>query len=168
MRKEKGFALVEALVAVTLFNVLLLAVAPLFLMGVRTNASAYDYTAVNEMARDKLEQLMNVPITDTSLRVAAGRTEATFSNDLPARIDPLTAMPSTNTAHPVFPYQRTWRVELFDVDDANSLVPVASGNRYEVKRITVNVMSTRETLPGLRRVTFSGLRRNPDPIANIL
>lgn len=167
MKSNKGFALVETLVAVTLFGILLLAVVPLFLTAVRSNASAFDYTTVNSLACDKLEQLMNVPISDASLRVTAGQTVATIGNDLQTRVDPNTAMPSVNPSYPTYPYQRTWRVELFDVDAANNLVPVASGNRYTVKRITVTVTAERN-LPGLRKVTVGGLRHNPDPTGNVL
>lgn len=168
MKTNKGFALVETLLAVALLDVLLLAVLPLFLTAVKSNASAFGYTTVNGLARDKLEQLMNVPISDASLRVPGGQTEVTMANDLPARIDPITAMASTDPSHPTYPYERTWRVELFDVDAANNLVPVNSGNRYTVKGITVTVTAARGSLPGLRRITVSSLRHNPDPTANLL
>ncbi len=168
MKSSRGFALVETLVAVTLFGILLLAVVPLFLTAVRSNASALDYTFVNALASDKLDQLMNVPISDASLRVSAGQTAATVGNDLQTRVDPNTAMPSSNTSYPTYPYQRTWRIELFEVDDSNNLVPVVSGDRYTLKRITVTVTAGRANVPGLRRVTVGGLRHNPDPVGNVL
>jgi type II secretory pathway pseudopilin PulG len=167
-RANKGFAIVETLLAFALFAVLLLAVVPLFLTAVRSNASAFDYTTVNALARDKLEQLMNVPISDASLRIPGGQTQVAMANDLEARINPVTGMPSTDPSHPIYPYERTWRVELYDVDASNNLVPVSSGNRYTVKRITVSVTSVRGSLPGMRRIKVSGLRHNPDPTANVL
>ncbi len=167
LKRQRGLVLIDVLVSMVLLLVALLSILPLFIRSLRTNASAYDYTSVNEMARDKLEQLMNVAISDPMLQVPAGQTSASFPNDLPAHIDPRTGAPSTKPADPVYPYLRTWVVELLDVDDANSLLPVSSGTPYRVKRISVTVSSSRQNLPGIRLATVSSLRRNPSPATNL-
>lgn len=167
LRRQRGIGLVDVLVSMVLLLVALLSILPLFIRALRTNASAFDYTNVNEMARDKLEQLMNLSITDSLLLVPAGQLSAAFPNDLPAHIDPRTAAASTKSTDPAYPYQRTWTVEILDVDDANNLLPVASGAPYKVKRISVTVSSSRGNVPGLRLVTVTSLRRNPNPANNL-
>lgn len=167
LKRERGIVLVDVLVSMVLLLVALLSILPVFIRSLRTNASAFDYTSVNEMARDKLEQLMNVAISDPMLRVPAGQASVAFPNDLPTHIDPRTAAPSTKATDPVYPYLRTWVVEMLDVDDANNLLPVNSGAPYRVKRVSVTVSSARRNLPGLRLTTVSSLRRNPNPANNI-
>jgi type II secretory pathway pseudopilin PulG len=167
LRRQRGVGLVDVMVSMVLLLVALISILPLFIRALRTNASAFDYTNVNEMARDKLEQLMNLSITDPLLLVPAGQLSAAFANDLPANIDPRTAGASAKSTDPAYPYQRTWTVELLDVDDANNLLPVASGAPYKVKRISVTVSSSRGNIPGLRLVTVTSLRRNPNPANNL-
>lgn len=166
LRGQRGVALVDVLVSMVLLVMALLSILPLFITTYRTNAAAFDYTSVNEMARDKLEQLMNVSISDPVLRIPVGQTSVSFTNDLPGHVDKRTSAPSTNPADPVYPYQRTWTVECLDVNDANALLPVVSGSLYKVKRISVTVTALQGTLPGMRLVTVTGLRRNPNPIGN--
>ncbi len=166
-RRQRGLILIDVLVSMVLLLVALLSILPIFIRSLRTNASAFDYTSVNEMARDKLEQLMNVAISDPMLRVPAGQTSAAFPNDLPTHTDPRTGNPSTTATDPAYPYLRTWVVELLDVDDANNLLSVGSGSPYKVKRISVTVSSARKNLPGVRLTTVSSLRRNPNPANNV-
>jgi type II secretory pathway pseudopilin PulG len=166
LKRQRGVVLIDVLVSMVLLLVALLSILPIFIRSLRTNASAFDYTSVNEMARDKLEQLMDVAISDPTLLVPAGQTSATFPNDLPTHTDPHSGAPSTKATDPVYPYLRTWVVELLDVDDANNLLPVGSGSPYRVKRISVTVSSSRRNLPGVRLATVSSLRRNPNPANN--
>ncbi len=167
LKRERGVVLIDVLVSLVLLLVALLSILPLFIRSLHTNASAFDYTSVNEMARDKLEQLMNVAISDPTLRVPDGQKSAAFPNDLPTHTDPRTGAPSTKATDPVYPYLRTWVVELLDVDDVNNLLPVASGSPYRVKRVSVTVSSSRRNLPGERLTTVTSLRRNPNPANNV-
>jgi prepilin-type N-terminal cleavage/methylation domain-containing protein len=168
LSRRDGFTLVECLVAIVLFAVIILAIAPLFWTGVRADAAGLDYSTVARLSRDKLEHLMNEPITAAELLVPAGQTTASFGNDLPARVDPVTGAPSTNASYPLYPYTRTWTVELFHINADNSMTAVVSGAPYQVKRVTVSVASARTGLPGLRRVAVTALLNNPDPEANRL
>lgn len=171
-KHERGFTLIEALVAVTLLSLVVLGIAPLFVAGAKANASGFDYTTVSDLARDKLEHLMNEPIGSADLLVPVGQTQASYPNDLPAHVDPVTGAASTKPTDPVYPYRRTWLVELFRINPDNSLQAVTSGSNpavssYQVKRITVTVLSTRTDLPGARRVTVGGMLKNPDPVADL-
>lgn len=170
--RENGFTLVEALLAVTLLAIVVLGLAPLFVAGAKSNASGFDYTTVSDLARDRLEHLMNEPIGSPDLRVPAGQSQASFPNDLPAHVDPVTGKPSANPADPAYPYERIWLVELFRINPDNSLAAVVSGpdpaaNSYQVKRVTVTVSSLRPGLPGARRISVSAMLKNPDPMANL-
>ena len=66
------------LIAVALLGIVLLGIAPLFIASVRSNYAANEYTSIHNLARDRLEQLMNLPVTDP----AADR-RARTPNDLP-------------------------------------------------------------------------------------
>src|SRR5215468_6558818 len=67
-RSQRGLTLIELIVAVALFGFVLLGIVPLFLGSVKSNYSANEYTSVNTIARDRLEQLMNMPFQDPRLK----------------------------------------------------------------------------------------------------
>ena len=67
---ERGVTLIELLVALALLAFVLLGITPLFMASVKSNFSANEYTSIHVLARDRLEQLMNLPFTDPQL--AAG------------------------------------------------------------------------------------------------
>jgi len=88
LRRESGLTLIEMLISMALLGFILLGIAPLFIASVRSNYSGYEYTSIHNLARDRLEQLMNLPFTDAQL--ASG----TFPNDLPPTLpDPQTGVP---------------------------------------------------------------------------
>ena len=66
-RRQAGLTLVELLVALGLFGFVLLAITPLFIASVKSNFSANEYTSIHVLARDRLEQLMNLPFNDPQL-----------------------------------------------------------------------------------------------------
>ena len=53
-RNERGMTLIEVLVALSILAIALLALAPLFTISVKTNASAHQLTNANTLAREKL------------------------------------------------------------------------------------------------------------------
>jgi prepilin-type N-terminal cleavage/methylation domain-containing protein len=137
-RRESGLTLVEMLIAVALLGIVLLGIAPLFIASVRSNYAANEYTSIHNLARDRLEQLMNLPITDAQLA------NGTHANDLAAFLpDPTTGtLPSTI----VNPLQRTYEVTHYTSTAgapgaAYTLNLVAAGTIYEFKRIDVTVTS---------------------------
>ena len=165
-RREAGLTLVEMLIAVALLGIVLLGIAPLFLASVRSNYSAYEYTSIHNLARDRLEQLMNLPVNDQQLASGA------YVNDLPTTLpDPTTGVPPSNVKNPL---QRT-----YTVDNVVTTPPGAPGNAFvltavgagapcDFKRINVTVTSVSggTTLGiGARTARVSGFVRNPDPVA---
>ncbi len=165
-RKQAGLTLVEMLIAVALLGIILLGIAPLFIASVRSNYAANEYTSIHNLARDRLEQLMNLPVTDAQL------TEGTHANDLPGFLpDPVTGtLPSTI----VNPLQRTYEVTHYRSTAGASGVPytlvaTGAGVPYEFKRIDVTVTSTSGGTGlgiGARTARVTGFLKNPDPINN--
>lgn len=166
-RREAGLTLVEMLIAVALLGIVLLGIAPLFIASVRSNYAANEYTSIHNLARDRLEQLMNLPVTDPQLTVG------THGNDLPAYLpDPTTGiLPSTI----VNPLVRTYTVAHYRstggaAGTAYTLTDVGAGVTYEFKRIDVTVTSTSGGTGlgiGQRTARVSGFVKNPDPRNNV-
>jgi type II secretory pathway pseudopilin PulG len=166
--------LIEVLVALSILAVALLALAPLFTMSVRTNASAHQLTNANTLAREKLEELSGYPRSDPRLLVtapnnAAGPTTASTGtgslvginvscqNDLPNWYQPSTGRTDPSATSPgagwfSYPYSRTYTIEQFDGTLVNRITAPAA---YVVKLITVTVRPTLGPFPGLRQTTQS-------------
>ena len=105
LRRESGLTLVEMLISIALLGFVLLGIAPLFIASVRSNYSGYEYTSIHNLARDRLEQLMNLPFTDAQL------TSGSFPNDLPPTLpDPQTGIPPSTMKNPL---ARTYTVQNF-------------------------------------------------------
>ena len=69
--RESGLTIVEVPIALALLAFGLLAMAPMFTGAVRTNASAFNLTNANTLAREKMEELIGYPSTDPRLGVPA-------------------------------------------------------------------------------------------------
>jgi prepilin-type N-terminal cleavage/methylation domain-containing protein len=168
-RGEAGLTLIEVLVALSILALALLALAPMFTIAVRSNASAYQLTNSTTLAREKLEELSGYPRSDPRLTIAAGSnaagppgttitgalvntTNTWCTNDLPKWINPQTGATSIAATRPgiawfSFPFTRTYTIEQFD----DTLVTrVTSPAPYLVKLITVTVRPTSGPFPGLR------------------
>ena len=173
---ESGLTLIELLIAVALLGIVLLGIAPLFIASVKSNYSANEYTSIHNLARDRLEQLMSLPVTDPQLSAVTG----TFPDDMPTRLpDPTTGLPTATS--PINPFMRTYEVHHFRSDPplapggAYQLIDVGSGVPYDFKRIDVTVTSVRDRVTGLpsllgfgqRTARVSGFIKNPDPATNV-
>jgi len=146
-RYRRGFTLVEVLVSVALMALALLAIAPLFANSLKSNAVGWDYSSLNALAKQQLEEILQYTFTDARLAVPAG---ATFNgNTGQAYRRPL-----------VGPYEMVYVVQDFlstsipapgsvpsaasAVDDTNAAWGLSPG----VKMITVYVASKRGSLSG--------------------
>jgi Tfp pilus assembly protein PilV len=162
--KSLGIALVELVISALLFGWVLLAIFPLFLSSVKSNVSARSYGEVNNLARSRLEQLLDLPFDDPRLSAGSHAT-----NDLAATLpDPETgALPSTVTN----PFRRTYQVRQFAIPATSAVgrgspfVPVRvtnAGLQFDYKRIDVTVESV-SPRPELGRIAarVSALSANP-------
>jgi len=161
-----GVALVEVVISAVVFGWVLLAIFPLFLSSVRSNAAASSYGEVNSLPRTRLEQLLDLPFEDSRLTAGSHST-----NDLPATVaDPETGVFPSAVANP---FRRTYRVEQFEIPAAATVPPgaafapvrvLAAGRRLDFKRIDVTV-EKRSAWPEPGRIAarVSGLLPNPAP-----
>ncbi len=163
-RRESGLTLVEMLIAVALLGIVLLGIAPLFIASVRSNYSANEYTSIHNLARDRLEQLMNLPFGDQQLASGA------YVNDLPTTLpDPVTGIPPSNVKNP---FERTYTVDNFRTTPPGApggafvLNATAAAQPCDFKRIDVTVRSISGGTNlgiGARTARVSGFVRNPSP-----
>ncbi len=114
-KSEAGFTIVEAIIAISLLAVGLLAIANMQIMAMKGNASARWQTEQTTHAQDKMEELMALAYTHTDLD-PAGNTH--------------------NETNPPDNVTITWTV--FDDDTSGFLVP-------DTKLITVTVTGLNKT-----------------------
>ncbi|MDW7643699.1 MAG: prepilin-type N-terminal cleavage/methylation domain-containing protein [Desulfuromonadales bacterium] len=67
IRDEKGFSLIEVLIALTIFAVGMLALAQMQIVSMEGNTTARDVTEATTLAQSKIEELMILPYDDDSL-----------------------------------------------------------------------------------------------------
>jgi prepilin-type N-terminal cleavage/methylation domain-containing protein len=163
LRRDAGLTLVELLISLALLGFVLLGIAPLFIASVKSNYSAYEYTSIHNLARDRLEQLMNLPFTDPQL------TAGSFPNDLPSTLpDPVTGVPPSGMKNPL---TRTYTVQNFNstppaiAGDPYTMTTVGGGSPCQFKRIDVTVISSSANPAsslgiGQRMARVSGFVRN--------
>ena len=166
---EAGLTLIEMLIAVALLGIVLLGIAPLFILSVRSNYAANEYTSIHNLARDRLEQLMNLPVTDPQLSIGPPL-NGIFPNDLPTHLpDPTTGVVPSTIPNPL---TRTYEITHFTstggaANAAYTFNPIAFAVPYEFKRIEVTVTSKNSESglgSGTRTARVTGFLKNPDPL----
>ncbi|HSS43863.1 MAG TPA: prepilin-type N-terminal cleavage/methylation domain-containing protein [Thermoanaerobaculia bacterium] len=177
---QSGLTLVELLIALALIGFILLGVAPLFIASVKSNYSANEYTSINMIARDRLEQLMNRSFTDAELNPGVK------ANDLsPVLPDPKTGIPPASGGIGN-PFSITYQVTQWSIPPStgagspatappgstscasapcfNPTRVTALNNPFQYKRIDVTVVSGTGLLGiGARVSRVSGCLANPSP-----
>ena len=165
-RDQRGFSLVETMVALCLLLIVSAGVMPLALLTFRISENHGHLMArATEYAEDKLEQLMSLAygdvVTDTRVFPAAttGGTGLTPGGSVnPAApvngyVDYLTMdgalLASVNGAAPAdWFYQRVWRIEELGAADAVRCPVAASAAQKCLKRITVTALVRRASQGG--------------------
>jgi prepilin-type N-terminal cleavage/methylation domain-containing protein len=145
--RDQGFTLVEVLMALLILAIVALGIAGMFSHSMLVNASGYDYAKLASQARFVLEELRARPFDDPTL-VATGGTPRTWA--------PVGGVTYSNRG-----FTATYTVNDFSVVDWTDLAggwtaPGATGGN--VKRITITVASTTETLQGNRVLTVSAVK----------
>ena len=69
-KPEKGYTLIEVLMAISILAVGMLAIASLQTSGIRVNATAQHITTRTTWAQDRIEKLMALPYSHSDLAVA--------------------------------------------------------------------------------------------------
>jgi len=156
-RRQAGLTLVALLVALGLFGFVLLAITPLFMASVKSNFSGNEYTSIHVLARDRLEQLMNLPFNDP--QVSPGTHDVVLPPVLP------NGAPN--------PFRLNYEVLQFRIPASESVqtnqsfvpTPVTSPEQtVQYKRIDVTVSSGTGPIGiGARTARVSGCLSNPFP-----
>jgi type IV pilus modification protein PilV len=84
--KEKGFTLVEVLVAITVLSFGLLAVASMQLAAIQANSTARELTDALTVAQDKMEKLIGLDFNDADLNDSNGDGSAGLDKPTKAQI----------------------------------------------------------------------------------
>jgi prepilin-type N-terminal cleavage/methylation domain-containing protein len=120
MRADRGFSLLEVLVAMGVITTVLTGVAPLFAMSIRTNIRARDASYASMFAAQKIEQLRagGDPVRSP---------DGTLANDTPGFVEYLDADGMVLAGDVVGPpprtaYIRRWSVEPAALDPLHTLV----------------------------------------------
>jgi prepilin-type N-terminal cleavage/methylation domain-containing protein len=144
---DQGFTLVEVLMALLILAIVALGIAGMFSHSMLVNASGYDYAKLASQARFVLEELRARPFTDTTLSETGG--------------SPRTWVPVGGVTYSNRGFTATYTVTDFSVSTWSDLAggwTVPSGVAGNVKRITVTVTSTTQTLQGNRVLTVSAVK----------
>jgi len=154
---QRGVTLIELLVALALLAFVLLGITPLFMASVKSNFSANEYTSIHVLARDRLEQLMNLPFTDAQL--AAGEHCVSLPATLPSgALNPFTITYSVTQLRIPAAVSVATNASFVPTPATNALVP------YQYKQIDVTVRSGTGPLGiGTRATMVSGCLANPSP-----
>jgi prepilin-type N-terminal cleavage/methylation domain-containing protein len=128
---ERGFTLLEILVAVTLLAVVILAVAPMFMMAAERSAAGADMGLVGSLAVETMESLRAEPMVN----LAAG---GSLVSD------------TTVGATPYFDASEPGYIVRWQVTD--NATPVGG------KRLTVRALALRQVSGVPKEITLSALR----------
>ena len=132
---DRGFALIEVLIAMVVFAIGVLGVANLQYRAIHQNRIAFDRTRANAVAQAVLEELKRLPFDDPALSAAG--------NNLDAGKAPMGGDPTPTAADHVFdPVRFPALANTYSVDASNDIVD-STGRRY---RLFWNVVPTTVTV----------------------
>ena len=162
-KAERGFSVIEVLIASAIFLIIALGVLPLFTQAIRSNLSGKDSTDVSNLARSHVEELLQVPFV--TLEVPTGSTEG-VTQEYWSSTTKKWVVGSTPTSGDSALWYRTTTIRQFSLNDlqdngvADNPLPggTPSGNVH-FKEIVVEVRNTPRTLlTGGGAVTVRRLR----------
>jgi prepilin-type N-terminal cleavage/methylation domain-containing protein len=142
-KRQRGFSVIEVLIASAIFLIIALGVLPLFAQAIRNNLSGRDATDVSNLGKSRVEELLQVPY-DT-LQVPAGLTEAK-TDEYYSQQDK-TWKPGAPPSDDPALWLRTTRIRQFTLGDlqktgtAKPLLGGAPAGDVHIKEIVVEVRS---------------------------
>jgi prepilin-type N-terminal cleavage/methylation domain-containing protein len=156
--REKGFSLIEVLIAALIFLVVVIGVLPLFVRSIANNVAGSDYMNAANNGRSGLEQYHKLDFNDPLLAPAGTGTSATYVDYW--AMDPtktssgqwVTTVPASSSGQRVL-WNRTTTVRQYSVDalaDGNLTVDEALPGGTDpiflhLKEIRVQLNSTRQS-----------------------
>ncbi|HEX6898788.1 MAG TPA: prepilin-type N-terminal cleavage/methylation domain-containing protein [Thermoanaerobaculia bacterium] len=152
---ERGFSVVEVLIAAAIFLIIAVGVLPLFVQSIRNNVAGRDATDISHVAKSRVEEMLQVPYN--SLQVPAGSTESVVEDYWSQTTKTWqTGTPTANDAV----WLRTTRVRQFALSDLTSdgvaNTPLDGGTPtgqvhfkeivVEIRSANANILSTGKAL----------------------
>ncbi len=155
---DRGFTILEVLIAVTMLSVGILAVSSIMGTSIKSSSYSQALTQANNYAQERLETLMSVPynnlqVTDTTtgrtdLRRNCTQTDATVSRPV------YTCTPTATKDIGNRTYSWVYEIIYIDLDGSGTASPQVDG----LKRVNVTVTWTDQLWNAPKSITVSGLR----------
>ena len=160
-RIERGFSVVEVLIATLIFLIIAVGILPLFAASARSNLEGREATEVSNFGRSSIEDLLQAPISDPRLAVPSGST-VRVSDEYWSQTSK-SWKPGTGTSADPALWRRRTRVRQYNV--SNLSVPLDGGidsGQVHLKEVEVQVWHGRDpqslALGGGRRFTVRMLK----------
>jgi prepilin-type N-terminal cleavage/methylation domain-containing protein len=159
-REEKGFSLIEVLIAAAIFLIVALGIVPFFTQAIVNNRAGADFTQSTNYAKSELERLYALPFSSPDLQVTTGSSAVTVSYLSLASQTWVPAITGTDAAL----WTRTVTIRQYDLSHMLSGAAVADAlpagtpvSFVHSKQIEVKVQSGRSGGPlgGGKQVTLS-------------
>jgi len=159
--RERGFSVLEVLIATVIFVIIALGILPLFAASARSNLDGREATEVSNFGRSAVEDLLQASINDARLTVPAGST-VRVSDEYWSQKDQVWKSGTGAAGDPAM-WRRRTRVRQYNVSDlATPLNGNADIGQVHLKEIEVEVWHGRNAqalaLGGGRRFTVRMLK----------
>jgi type IV pilus modification protein PilV len=155
---DKGFTILEVLVAISLLSVGMLAVASLMGTSIKTSSYSQALTQANNLAQERLETLQsisynNLQVTDTATARTDLRRNCTGPTG-PANRPVYSCTPTQDITIGIRNFTWLYTVTYIDVDGSGTASPGVDG----LKRIDVTVSWTDQLWSTTKGITVTSLR----------
>ncbi|HVG07921.1 MAG TPA: hypothetical protein VNM67_09460 [Thermoanaerobaculia bacterium] len=159
--RERGFSVVEVLIATLIFLIIAVGILPLFAASARNNLDGREATEVSNFGRSAVEDLLQATISDPRLAVPAGST-VRVSDEYWSKKDEVWKS-GTGTSTDVALWRRQTRVRQYNVSNLGTpLNGSADAGQVHLKEVEVQVWHGRNqqslALGGGRRFTVRMLK----------
>ena len=159
--RERGFSVVEVLIATLIFLIIAVGILPLFAASARNNLEGREATDVSNFGRSAIEDLLQAPISDPRLAVPVGST-VRVSEEYWSNAGQVWKAGTGTSADPAM-WRRRTRVRQYNVTKLT--VPLDGGaddGQVHLKEVEVEVWQGRTqqsvALGGGRRFTVRMLK----------
>jgi prepilin-type N-terminal cleavage/methylation domain-containing protein len=153
-RAQRGFSVIEVLIATLIFLIIAIGILPLFAASARSNMDGREATEVSNFGRSAVEDLLQASINDARLSVPAGST-VRVTDEYWSTKDKAWKAGTGTTADPAT-WRRQTRIRQYNVSDLSTpLNGNADLGQVHLKEVEVQVWHAR----GTQNLALGGPRR---------
>jgi type II secretory pathway pseudopilin PulG len=147
-RHQRGFSMVEGLIAAALIGVVAVGIIPLFTRAMSDNLTGADYTRVTNFAKSKEEDFSRLPFTQPTIQLKSGDTQDMTTEFM----DPTTLQWSTTPPKSLLGiWTRTstlTQYNIYDTDDDQMFdFPLAGGTSIDEVQIIQSQVQVKSASP---------------------